>query len=69
LYLAALKDEEADTWQLPWWYFDLLDAEDAHCPPWELYDQWTPKRFWRECLKHLRYARNAVKEKESQTDT
>ncbi len=34
---------------LPWW-LDYLDlARKWNVPPWELIDDWTPRRFWIEC--------------------
>jgi hypothetical protein len=68
LYVTALADPEADTWPLPWWLDYLLDAEAAKCPPWELFDGWTSRRFWGECIRHLRVARSIVEKKKEQAD-
>lgn len=55
--MDALRFDPNKTIPPPWWLSYVLDAEEWHIPPWELFDDWTPRAFWRECLHILRSAR------------
>ncbi len=47
---------------MPWWIDFLVDAKEWNCPPWELYDGYNNKPFWRACQSMFRGVRQKAQQ-------
>ena len=55
--MVAAKDADP----LPWWVDYVAIAIELHKGPWELFDCWTPRAFWMECISIWMSAHHAAR--------
>ncbi len=47
---------------LPWWVGYFYAADRAHCPPWDLVDEPTPREWWAQAAGILAGAEGDARE-------